>query len=86
VIREAVRSAVKLNFFAEFHSVLFGASELALTWNSECLRMSTFFRGITETVSILFCGIFSERNSVPNTMCTVYTDRPIVDSESTIVG
>jgi hypothetical protein len=28
--------------------------------------MSTFFREITETVPSLFCGIFSERNSVPN--------------------
>ena len=28
--------------------------------------MSTFFRGITETVPSLFRGIFSERNSVPN--------------------
>ncbi len=28
--------------------------------------MSTFVRGITETVPSLFRGIFSERNSVPN--------------------
>jgi hypothetical protein len=28
--------------------------------------MSTFFRGITETVLSLFRGIFSERNSVSN--------------------
>jgi len=28
--------------------------------------MSTFFRGITETIPSLFRGIFSERNSVPN--------------------
>jgi hypothetical protein len=28
--------------------------------------MSTFFRGITEAISSLFRGIFSERNSVAN--------------------
>ncbi len=39
---------------------------MALPWNSECLGMSAFFRGITETVPSLFRGIFSERNSVPN--------------------
>jgi hypothetical protein len=49
-----------------FHSVPFRASELALPRNSECLGMSAFFRGITETVPSLFRGIFSERNSVPN--------------------
>jgi hypothetical protein len=35
-------------------------------WSSKCLGISTFFRGITETVQSLFRGIFSERNSVPN--------------------
>jgi hypothetical protein len=49
-----------------FRSLPFRASELALPRNSECLGMSTFFRGITETVPSLFRGIFSERNSVPN--------------------
>jgi hypothetical protein len=44
-----------------FRSVPFLASELALPRNSECLGMSTFFRGITETVLSLFRGIFSER-------------------------
>jgi hypothetical protein len=44
----------------------FRASELALPRNSECLGMSTFFRGIAETVQSLFRGIFSEQNSVPN--------------------
>jgi hypothetical protein len=44
-----------------FRSVPFRASELALPRNSECLGMSTFFRGITETVPSLFRGIFSER-------------------------
>jgi hypothetical protein len=39
---------------------------LALRSNSECLGMSAFFLGITETVPSLFCPIFSERNSVPN--------------------
>ncbi len=48
------------------NSVPFRASELALPRNSECLGMSTFFRGITETVPSLFRGIFSERYSVPN--------------------
>jgi hypothetical protein len=47
-------------------SVPFRASELALPRNSECLGMSAFFRGITETVPSIFRGIFSERNSVPN--------------------
>ncbi len=58
--------SVKLHFFAEFRSVPFRASELAFPRNSECLGMSTFFRGITETIPSLFRGIFSERNSVPN--------------------
>jgi hypothetical protein len=53
----------------KFCSVPFRASELALPRNSECLGMSTFFRGITETVPSLFRGIFSERNSVPNPKC-----------------
>ncbi len=48
------------------NSVPFRASELALPRNSECFGMSTFFRGITETIPSLFRGIFSERNSVPN--------------------
>ncbi len=55
----------KTSFFRRT-SVSFQASELALPRNSECLGMSTFFRGITETVPSLFRGIFSERNSVPN--------------------
>jgi hypothetical protein len=56
----------KTNFFRGilFHSVPFGASELALLRNSECLGMSAFFRGITESVPSLFRRIFSERNSV----------------------
>ncbi len=53
-----------------FRSVPFRASELALPRNSECLGISTFFRGITEAVPSLFRGIFSERNSVPNPTCT----------------
>jgi hypothetical protein len=53
-----------------FRSVPFRASELALPRNSECLGMSTFFRGITETIPSLFRGIFSERNSVPNPKLT----------------
>ncbi len=37
--------------------------------NSECLGMSTFFRGISEAIpSLVFCGIFSERNSVANSI------------------
>ncbi len=35
----------KLVFSAEFHSIPFRASELALPRNSECLGMSAFFRG-----------------------------------------
>jgi hypothetical protein len=42
------------------------ALELALPRNSECLRMSTFFHRITDTVLSLFRKIFSERNSDPN--------------------
>jgi hypothetical protein len=49
-----------------FRSIPFRSSELALPRKSECLGMSTFFRGITETIPSLFRGIFSERNSVPN--------------------
>ncbi len=52
--------------FFPWNFVPFRASELALPRNSEYLGMSTFFRGITETVPSLFRGIFSERNSVPN--------------------
>jgi hypothetical protein len=54
---------LKTNFFCvfPFHSVSsFGIN------SSADLGMSTFFRGITETVSSLFCGIFFERNSVSN--------------------
>jgi hypothetical protein len=58
-------SFVKLYFFAEFLSFLFRASELALPRNSECLGMSTFFRGITETVPSLFRGIFSDEIPFP---------------------
>jgi hypothetical protein len=47
-------------------SIPFRASEWVLPRNSECLGMSTFFRGMTETVPSLFRGIFPERNSVPN--------------------
>ncbi len=36
------------------------------------LGMSTFFRGITETVPSLFRGIFPERNSVPNHIHKAY--------------
>jgi hypothetical protein len=36
------------------NSVPFRASELTLPQTSECLGMSTFFRGITETVPSLF--------------------------------
>jgi hypothetical protein len=58
----------KTNFFRgiPFLSVPFRTSELALPRNSECLGMSAFFRGITETIPSLFLGIFLERNSVPN--------------------
>jgi hypothetical protein len=53
----------KTSFFRgiPLRSVPFRASELALPRNSECLGMSTFFRGITETIPSLFRGIFSER-------------------------
>ncbi len=56
------------NFFrgSPFRSVTFQASELALLRNSEWHGMSTFFSRITENVPSLFRGIFSERNSVPN--------------------
>ena len=69
VIIEAVGCQFrKTSFFLgiPFRSVPFRASELALPRNSECLGMSTFFRGITEIIPSLFRGIFSERNSVPN--------------------
>jgi hypothetical protein len=56
------------------YSVPFRASELTLPRKSEYLGMSTFFRGITETIPSLFRGIFSERNSVPNpsSMCRLH--------------
>ena len=53
VIIGAVRCEFrKTSFFRgiPFRSVPFRASELALPRNSECLGMSTFFRGITKTV------------------------------------
>ncbi len=65
----------KLIFSAEYRSVPFRASELAFPRKSECLGMSTFFRGITETVPSLFRGIFSEQNSVPNTTFVAGEDR-----------
>ncbi len=55
----------KTNFFS-CHFLLFRASELTLPETSECLGMSTFFRGITETILSLFRGIFSERYSAAN--------------------
>jgi hypothetical protein len=58
--------------FVPFLSFPFRASELALPRNSECLGMSTFFRGMTVTVQSLFRGIFSERNSVLNPKYTSY--------------
>ena len=73
VIIEAVRCEFrKTSFFhgIPFRSVPFRASELALPRNSECIGMSTFFRGITEIIPSLFRGIFSERNSVPNPSLT----------------
>jgi hypothetical protein len=59
-------AAVSSNLYFPRNFIPFRASELALPWNSECLGMSAFFCGITETVLSLFRGIFSERNSVPN--------------------
>ena len=51
-----------------FYSVPFRASELALPRNSECLGMSTLFRGITESVPSLYRGIFW--NEIPfQTLC-----------------
>ncbi len=55
--------SVKLHFFVEFRSVPFRASELALPRNSECLGMSTFFRGITEIVRVYSTEFF--RNEIP---------------------
>jgi hypothetical protein len=55
---------VKLHYFREipFRSVWFRTTKLTLSMNTEFCGMSTFFRGITETVPSLFRGIFSERN------------------------
>ena len=61
--------SVKLHFFVEFHSAPFRSVPSFGIDSSVILgmhRMSTFIRGITETVPSLFRGIFSERNSVPN--------------------
>jgi hypothetical protein len=55
---------VKLIFFMPFPSVPSFGIDSSVT--SECLGMSTFFRGITQAVPRLFCGIFSERNSAAN--------------------
>jgi hypothetical protein len=54
------RCFVKLLFSR--NSVSFRASELTILWTSECLRMSTFFRGIIETVLSLFK---TKQNSQP---------------------
>jgi hypothetical protein len=51
------------NFFCR---IPFYSKLRTLPWTSECLGLSTFFRGITATVPSLFRGISSERNSVPN--------------------
>ncbi len=59
------------SYFFPQNSIPFRASELALPRNSECSGISTFFRGITETIPSLFRGICSERNSVPNPTCSV---------------
>jgi hypothetical protein len=50
---------------------------------TEVRERSTFFRGITKTVPILFCGIFSERNFNGNHICTapsVILIKPILQS------
>ncbi len=69
----------KTSFFRgiPFYSDPFRASELALPRNSECLGMSTFFRGITETIPSLFRGICSERNSVPNPSPATLLSQPV---------
>jgi hypothetical protein len=66
--------SVELHFFVEIYSVPFRGSELALLRNSECLRVSTFLRKITETVPSIFHGIFSEQNFVSNpyTVCPLH--------------
>jgi hypothetical protein len=47
----------QLIFFAEFHSIPFQASELALLRNSKCLGMSAFFRGNrSESIPRYFFG------------------------------
>jgi hypothetical protein len=55
------KTLCQLCFFMSFRSV----SSFGI-YSSECLGMTTFFRGITESIPILFRGIFSERNSVVN--------------------
>jgi hypothetical protein len=52
---------VKLIFFMPFPSVPSFGIDSSVT--SECLGMSTFFRGITQAVPRLFCGIF--QNEIP---------------------
>jgi hypothetical protein len=63
---------VKLHYFRgiPFRSVRFRTTKLTLSMNTEFRRMSTFFRGITETVPCLFRGFFSERNFDGNPNCT----------------
>jgi hypothetical protein len=63
---------VKLIFSAEFRSVLFLASELALLRNSECLGMNAFCHGITETIPSLLRGIF--QNEIPFQTLRKYQD------------
>ncbi len=43
---------VPLNFIFKRKSVPFRTSEMALSWNSECLGMSSFFCGIKETFRV----------------------------------
>jgi hypothetical protein len=55
---------VKLIFFMPCPSV--PSLGIDSSESSKCLGMSTFFRGIMETIPSLFRGIFSEQNSIAN--------------------
>ena len=55
---------VKLIFFMPFPSITSLGINTSVT--SECLGMTTFFRGITEIIPSLFRGIFSDQYSVAN--------------------
>ncbi len=69
--------------FAQFFPFCSEPRNVRFREQTEVCERSTFFCGITKTVPILFCGIFSERNFNGNHICTapsVILIKPILQS------